>query len=217
MRLFITPTICSDLPAPNVESALAFYGNERILVTSVHGVSHARLGRKKPAERGTFECGHLIARSIGCAFIGQWESDQDDSNHYRSTPIKKAICRLVKERDIGLVIDVHSSHPARPYDIEIGTRSGRSLMEMEGLSAKLKDSFASHHLACAINQIFKAEGVDGGETITEYVSDALKTPAVQLEISAPIVSGDAGIMGYHLQSKVVNAIASAWFDYKDQK
>lgn len=214
MKLFITPSLCENLPSPGEENAFTIYGTEPVLITSVHGVAHTRLGATKPADRGTFEFGHLVARSLGGIFFGQWALGEADSNHRRDTLLKKKLAILLREHAIKMSIDMHSSHPARPYDIELGTRSGRSLLGNNGFSLELEKSFALHHLACATDQYFKAEGIDGGETITEFVSTILHTPAIQLEISASIISGDGGVVGYHARSKVANAIASAWFKFR---
>lgn len=205
---FVLPQHFQNLPAPTRDAAFCVYGNIPILVTSVHGVEHLRDGRLKPPDRGTFEMGHLLSKVMGCAFLGEPIPSLADSNHHHNTPFKTDLKRILTETtDFKLVLDIHSSHPGRAHDVEIGTRHGRSVFSNPILPSLLHNLLSTHYVFTLIDQHFCAEGVDGGETITEFVSECVGISAMQIEISSVYVSDDGGICGFHTRSKITNAFA----------
>jgi hypothetical protein len=191
---YVTPDFCHALPAPHESFVRTTYGQEPLLILSSHGVDHLREGNPKKADRGTFEFGHLLARTLNASFLGECEPLHMDSNHHQNTQFKRHLADVLLEQKPRLVFDIHSSHPGRPHDVEIGTRHGRSLLQNTQYLPSLQNALSQHHFFVLTDQVFCAEGVDGGETLTEFVSATCGTPAIQLEICSAYVSGDGGFL-----------------------
>ena len=75
-----------------------------------------------------------------------------------------------------LIIEIHGSHPFRPYDVDIGTMNGKSLLGKDDLVTKLIALLRNEGISNYSSNYFAATK---NETITKFGA-AHGVPTIQL-------------------------------------
>lgn len=160
-------------------------GKVPVLVSAPHVFAH-----KRPNVEGIVKQGELmtdvivsdIARTVDCFAIMTTQPTDYDPNYHRvyDNDYKFELKSLVREHKIKYVIDVHGLSDQHPYDLGIFfKRKFRKSME---LGYKVADAVRAGKLKDASISLFNFSNNDQ-ETISEFVCDTLKVPAVQIEIA----------------------------------
>jgi hypothetical protein len=103
-----------------------------------------------------------------------------DPNYYDDNPYKAALAALLASKKPRLVLDLHASHPNRPYDVDFGTMGGASLLGDTSLLSRLADDLRREGLTNFSQDRFAASLKP---TVTKFVV-ARGVPCIQLEISS---------------------------------
>ncbi|AOM81682.1 putative N-acetylmuramoyl-L-alanine amidase [Salisediminibacterium beveridgei] len=169
-------------------------GDSEILVTVPHSVVHYR----KPEDMNntcnevTFNGSTLCGRSaeIYTGALGLMlheytnvhvlyvKSPLLDVSHYHDVPYKEELERILSQKDISMVIDLHGAGFAREFDIDLGTAFGE-LIEQEKIE-NLKSSLQKQNIHETYeNHTFSAST---SRTLANYTYHELGTEAVQVEI-----------------------------------
>ncbi len=183
-------------------------GGIPVLITCVHGHPHLRDGQTKPMDTGTLEGSHLLSHVTGAHWLAVGRAQEPDSNHHRNTEFKQWLQHLAREHDVRLVVDLHASHAARPYDIDVGSLRGLSWLGHEDWRQSLFVALQGSGFLVTDNAVFRAEGsTPEAETVTAFAARQLNIPAVQLEVSSALLADLSSRQALHQHAKLVNALA----------
>lgn len=187
---------------------LGHVGELPVLITCVHGFNHLRDGATKGADSGTLALSHLLALVSGASWMAVGQPEEPDSNHHKGTFFKQALAEAVKHRPPQLVIDIHGSHAARPFDVDIGSLHGKSWGKSFGWQHMLQSLLRNSGFLTTTNAVFAGLGsTPDAQTVVAFFSQELHVPAVQLEISSALCDVSSSRQALHQHAKLVNALA----------
>ena len=95
-------------------------GRIPILISAPHGAKHLRHGRWKGEDEYTSALAIKLGELTGAHVIYVKNRTQEDSNCLPNTRYKDAIRKLVDERGIKFLADIHGADSRRDYKINIG-------------------------------------------------------------------------------------------------
>lgn len=163
-------------------------GTKNILFIAGHATAHIREGKIKQADGGTGSIAIELNKLTNVSVLYTTYLSPSDPNYYDSNEFKDSLAKLLSELKPILVIDLHGSHPYRPYDIDYGTMKGKSYLTRNDFLDSLKVAFYREGLSNQSQDYFPAEK---NQTITKYVSSK-GIPCIQLEINSNFLSADLG-------------------------
>ena len=156
-------------------------GSQRVIVSAPHATAPLREGRRRFSDGpGTAALAQSLHAICGATVIYTTREGPSDPNYYDNNDYKRELARLITEQKPELVLDIHGSHPSRPYDVDFGTLHGASLLGRDELVTRLAEQLRAEGLMNLSDNFFAASGKD---TVTKFAS-RLGVPAIQLEISA---------------------------------
>lgn len=160
---------------------VATVGSQRVIASAPHATSPLREGKRRfsdgPATAALAQSLHALC---GATVIYTTREGPSDPNYYDDNDYKRELARLIAEQSPMLVLDIHGSHPSRPYDVDFGTMHGASLLGRDELVTRLAEQLRAEGLTNLSDNFFAASGK---ETVTKFAS-RLGVPTIQLEISA---------------------------------
>ncbi len=165
-------------------------GKFPVLISAPHGAAHTRNGRYKGEDEYTAAFAQLIAGETGAHCIYARRKSKTDPNVAKDAPYKEKVRKIVREKHIRFVIDLHGMWPHHEAGIELGTRDGKSCpTQKELIVASLKESGFTldndnEFLRLRVDAKFSGNGSPTREPMVKFVSERLKTPAAQFEINA---------------------------------
>lgn len=157
-------------------------GKIPIMLSAPHCVKQARNGKIKQAEGETGAIVQIIAKDTKCYAIYKTYNKNDDANYdIEKNPYKKEIEKIVKERKIKLLLDIHGARNENNFNIDIGTSDGENIKGKEYIVEELKESLARQGIQKIVeNSKFKANTI---HTISKYIHETTKIPCIQIEIA----------------------------------
>ena len=156
-------------------------GTRRVIVSAPHATAPLREGKRRFTDGpGTAALAQSLHALCGSTVIYTTREGPSDPNYYDDNDYKRELARLIAEQSPLLVLDIHGSHPSRPYDVDFGTMHGASLLGRGELVVRLAEQLRAEGLMNLSDNFFAASGK---ETVTKFAS-RLGVPAIQLEISA---------------------------------
>ncbi len=163
-------------------------GTRNILVIAGHATAQIREGKIKQADGGTGSLAIELNKLTNVPILYTTYLSPSDPNYDDNNEFKDTLAKILKELKPILVIDLHGSHPYRPYDIDYGTMKGKSYLTRKDFLDSLKVSFHREGLTNQSQDYFPAEK---NQTITKFVS-IKGIPCIQLEINSNFLSADLG-------------------------
>jgi hypothetical protein len=171
----------------NVRNYNVIEGIYPVLISAPHVFSHKRpsiRGVMKQGELNTDVLAKLIAQKTGAWVIYLTESSTEyDPNYHKleNNLYKSEIKNLVKEKKINTVIDIHGLNDFHHYDLGVfyGMRFRKSRDIAQSLVSELGKKRPLKDLTYCIGYTSK----NLQETITEFVNEKLRLPAIQIEIA----------------------------------
>jgi hypothetical protein len=103
-----------------------------------------------------------------------------DPNWDELCPYKEKISSLVAQQRIRLVLDLHGAAERRPFDVDVGTMHGRSILGSAEAIPVLRACFEAAGFRTITENVFSAER---SHTITRFCATKLGIPAIQLEVN----------------------------------
>lgn len=155
-------------------------GTARVLIVAPHATAQVREGKRKPADRGTGSLALMLNRLAGTPVIVTTYESPSDPGFYDDNAFKDAVSSLLRELKPVLMLDLHASRADRPYDVDLGTMHGQSLLGRADLPARLQAALEAEGLQRISHEWFAAEH---HQTITKWVSRQ-GVPCIQLETNA---------------------------------
>lgn len=178
----------STPPPPNIKWYEYIKGKKNILVIAGHATAQTREGKIRQADAGTGSLAIELNKLTGVPILYTTWFTPSDPNYYDNNEFKDSLARLLIELKPVFVIDLHTSWPSRPYDIDYGTMKGRSYLNRKCFLRRLKKTFSHEGLINQSQDFFPAEK---NLTITKFVSGK-GIPCIQLEINANYLTPDLG-------------------------
>jgi hypothetical protein len=170
-----------EIPAPKGSGwFVVLQGKSRVLVVAGHATAQTRDHQIKPADGGTGSLAMMLNRYADTPVIQTTYESPSDPNYYDDNDFKATLKTLVSTLHPLMVIDLHASHPSRPYDVDFGTMDGASLLGHPDLLERLAFRLRSEGLENLSQDFF---GASKNQTVTKWVS-GLGVPTIQCEINA---------------------------------
>lgn len=157
-------------------------GTLPIILSAPHAVKQCRNGKIKEEDKLTGAIVEYLCMKTGINGIIRTCNYNDDPNYENSgeaLKYKEAILKLIKEKNIRLLIDVHGCTNQHGFDIELGTNYGENIDNDESYIEILKQEF-SQLGKVAIDEEFKAERTT---TVSNFIHKNSGIPCIQIEIS----------------------------------
>lgn len=178
-------------------------GSIPVIITAPHATRPLRNGNRRFADGGgTAALALSVASLTGAHVIYTTEEGPSDPNYYDDNAFKQELARLIREVQPRYVLDIHGSHPYRPYDIDLGTMQGRSLLGDEELQFELISALRNEGIFNISSNRF---GASKNQTITKFAS-GLGVPTIQVEVNTTYLSPSEGNLEAQRFSKLVQAM-----------
>lgn len=155
-------------------------GTSRVLVVGGHATAHMREGQPKPEDRGTGSLAVMLNKLAGSPVMYTTYQSPSDPNYYDDNAFKRALSEMLKEYSPRVVLDLHTSHFSRPYDVDFGTMGGASLPGASKFLRLLAESLRQEGLLNFSQDFFAATK---HETVTKWVAKH-GIPAIQCEFNS---------------------------------
>jgi hypothetical protein len=159
-------------------------GNRDILISAPHGVSQVRLGKYKHCEIGSLTTAVYLQNETECHLIAKTKNNSDDANFDENSKYKTSIKKLIQEKDIKYLIDIHGLASNRDCDINLGTHIGQNIKNDLDLFNNLYNSLISNSFNVSIDQPFMA----GQQTISGSINNEFNLWTLQVEINCAITN-----------------------------
>ena len=164
-------------------------GRIPVIITAPHATRPLREGKRRFSDGGgTAALALALGELTGAHVIYTTGEGPSDPNYYDDNAFKRELARLIGEVKPHLLLDIHGSHPYRPYDVDLGTMGGESLLGDEALLRVLIDSLRGENIGNISYNYFSASK---NQTIAKFAS-GLAVPAVQVEVNTTYLSPSAG-------------------------
>ncbi len=178
-------------------------GDAPIIVTAAHATRPFREGAYRFADGGgTGALARALGRLTGASAIYTVYASPSDPNFYDDNEFKRTLERMLAEQRPAFLLDIHASHPNRPYDVDLGTMDGVSLLGQTRLLAELVEALRGEGIANISINYFSAKEQ---QTLTKYAS-ARGVPAIQLEINATWLHPSGSDLAAHRFSQLLQAL-----------
>ncbi|CAL8479528.1 hypothetical protein [Caballeronia sp. S22] len=165
---------------PGVAWFRIVHGCAPVIITAPHATKPFRNGKLRYADGGgTAALALALHASTGATVIYTTYASPSDPNYYDDNDFKRALEKIITREHPRLVLDLHASGPRRPYDIDLGTMHGASLLGHEILRDELDTSLKANGVVRVSHDFFSAQKQ---KTITKFAS-RLGAPAIQLEVN----------------------------------
>ncbi len=176
-------------PAPPGKNWFEFRkGSKKILIIAGHATAQTRDGEIKQPDGGTGSLAIQLYKERGVSILYTTYLSPSDPNYYNNNAFKDSLAKIVAKIKPVFVIDLHASHPYRPYDVDFGTMNGKSYLAKLSVFNSLKTMLKSEGL---INQSQDYFSATTNQTITKFLYNKY-VPCIQLEINANYLSPSLG-------------------------
>ncbi|MBL6985512.1 MAG: N-formylglutamate amidohydrolase [Methylobacter sp.] len=178
-------------------------GSIPVVITVPHSTAPFREGKRRFSDGGgTAALAVAIGRITGATVIYTTYEGPSDPNFYDDNAFKEQLKAILVKSNPKYVLDIHSSHPYRSYDVDIGTMSGQSLLGNNDLLENLLEHFRREGITHISNNRFAASK---NQTITKF-SSANGIPAIQLEFNSTWVNPSNGNIQAQRFSLLIQAL-----------
>jgi hypothetical protein len=178
-------------------------GDVAILVTAPHVTRPLRAGAYRFEDGGgTGALARALHRLSGVSAVYTVDASPSDPNFYDDNEFKRMLDRLIVQKRPLLLLDIHASHSHRPYDVDLGTMDGASLLGQTRLLAELVAVLRAEGIANLSLDYFSARQQ---QTITKFAA-ARGVPAIQLEINDTWLKPSDGDLAAHRFAQLLQAL-----------
>jgi len=163
-------------------------GSKKILIVASHATAQTREGAIKQPDGGTGSLALQLFKKRDVSVLYTTYLSPSDPNYYDNNTFKDSLAKIVAKINPVFVIDLHASHPYRPYDVDFGTMNKKSYLNKLSVFNKLKTMLRNEGLLNQSQDYFSA---DSNKTITKFLYNR-NFPCIQLEINSNYLSPDQG-------------------------
>lgn len=179
-------------------------GTQAVIVTAPHATRPFRDGHFRFADGGgTGALAAALHRLCGVTVLHTVYDSPSDPNFSDDNDFKRRLGELIAERRPALLLDIHGSHPHRPYDVDLGTMNGRSVAADPTIVPQLTGALRAAGLMNVSDNRFPAAVQ---RTVTRF-AHARGVSAVQLEFSTTRTEPQQSRLQAHLFAQGLEALA----------
>ncbi len=172
-------------------------GRIPVLVSAPHACAHTRDGSCKMQEEYTGALALLLAELTDCYTITTRSETDEDPNWCNQSHYRDAIQKLVRQHNIGFLIDLHGMRNRYHMGVALGTINGRSCSVSDVLPYFTRAGFKQTNvqsLTANTEDAWRRVVVDhpkftGGvvnQTVTRFAALELGISSVQIEMSSEV-------------------------------
>lgn len=157
-------------------------GTIPIILSAPHAVKQYRDGNIKPEDKLTGAIVEWLCMKTGANGIIRTSNCNDDPNYEnsgKSLKYKEAILKLIKDKNIKLLVDIHGCNDRHGFDIELGISHGENINYDNTYLEIFKQNFSKIGKV-VIDKKFMAESK---ENISKFINKNSKIQCIQIEIS----------------------------------
>ena len=168
-------------PDGHSEENIFLEGTVPVLVTCPHSTAHLRMGKLKRHEFYTAALGAVLHSVLGCHCLYANREQETDPNYYDDCDFKIVLGKILSERKVDLVVDIHGTGNERPEDLFPGVGTGKEfLLSAPDVLDKFYLTAEKHGIAAGGADIFPAARQ---MTVAKFAANRFSVPAIQIEIS----------------------------------
>ena len=158
-------------------------GSIPVLLSAPHGAKHLRNGRWKGEDEYTSSLAITLGASTGASVVFVKNKTEEDSNYLPNTRYKDAIRKLVGEKGIKFLADIHGADSTRDYKINVGIIDEK---DMEKCSCPRCKPVIEEAIRTFQYPLFNLDAFTAGspETVTSFARYVCGIEAAQFEINA---------------------------------
>jgi|GEM_PF-1415184 len=179
----------SNMPA-RTNQPMHYYrkGQSSLLITAPHTLNHFRYGRYKKADWNTGPVIELLANRSNHHLFFLRRARGIDPYKVLWTPFRKALKKTVDaNKEIKLILDLHSAARHREFDIDLGDMHSKSLLSYPWLSDFLYEKFTNCGFKTSRNFFSASKNL----TLTRFAREQLALDTVQIEVNSRISDQDS--------------------------
>ena len=160
-----------------------FEGRIPVLLSAPHGVKHLRDGKWKGEDEYTSSLAIKLGAMTGAHVIFVKNQTREDSNYIPNTRYKDAIRKLVDEKGIKFLADIHGADITRDYKMSVGIIDEEA---MEECSCPRSKTIIEETIRAFQYPLFNLDAFNAGspETVTSFARHTCGIEAAQFEINA---------------------------------
>lgn len=156
-------------------------GNEKIMISAPHGVSHFRKGKIKAKDSHTGTIAILLQNALSCNCIYKTKNCNDDANYdIEENEYKTKLAEIIRKKQIKFLVDIHGAKEGYDFDIDVGTDNYSNLNNKKEYANQIIELGKKYNLNVTIDKVFRASTL---HTISKSISEQTKVPCMQMEIS----------------------------------
>ncbi len=184
-----------------------------IVVTAPHATSPVRKGALRFSDGGgTGALAILLHKLAGVTVIHTTYVSPSDPNFYDDSAFKTALGEIIERKDPVFLLDLHGSHPFRPYEIDFGFMNGQSLLGADEILTELIEALRNDGIINLSGNYFSAAK---NQTIIKYASNR-GVPSIQMEISATWLTPQENGLNAHRFAQMLQALLRYINDAKEE-
>ncbi len=184
-------------------------GKNNILLSAPHGVSQLRLGKLKFKEIGSLATALYLKNHSNCHLIAKTKNNGDDANFDETSSYKSDLGKIIKDKNIKYVLDIHGLAAKRECDINLGTHLGQNIKTDEKAFDVLLKNLTKINFKVSVDQPF----MGGGNTISGFAANKFGVWSLQIEINCEITNKKENFPKFQ---KLLETILD-WICYVEQK
>jgi hypothetical protein len=178
-------------------------GPTPVIVTAPHATKPFREGEYRFADGGgTAALAKMLNKLAGVTVVYTTFASPSDPNFYDDNDFKKAVDTLISSKHPVFFLDLHGSNAYRPYDVDLGTMNGKSLLGQDALALDIVEALRAEGLTNISYNYFPAAA---NQTLTKFAS-ARGVPAIQLEINTTWLVPVEGDLAGHRFAQLLQAL-----------
>lgn len=178
-------------------------GDSPIIISAPHATQPFREGQYRFSDGGgTAALAVTLGKLTNSTVIYTTKASPSDPNYYDDNAYKTKLAELIKSKKPKVILDIHGSHPFRPYDVDIGTMDGRSLLGKDSLVTSLISALRNEGVSNFSNNYF---GASKNQTVTKFGSSN-GVPTLQLEITSVWMVPSDGNFEAHRFSQMLQGL-----------
>ncbi len=166
-------------------------GRIDVLLSAPHAAAHSRNGHLKEEDEYTAALARFVGEQTGAHVLYVRRKLDHDPNYDQCSLYKTKLGEIIRSQHIRCVIDLHGASDHHDFGIELGTMHGQSFEEHLEL---VLVAFAEQGFTLdgqglgrlVLDGNFTAGGGTHQETITRYVWETFKVPAMQVELNSRV-------------------------------
>ncbi|MCY3826346.1 MAG: gamma-glutamylcyclotransferase [Candidatus Dadabacteria bacterium] len=163
------------------EENIFLEGTVPVLVTCPHSTAHTRMGKLKHHEFYTAALGAVLHLVLGCHCLYANREQGTDPNYYDDCGFKAVLEKVLSERKVDLVVDIHGTGNERSEDLFPGVGDEREfLLSAPDVLDKFYLVAEEYGITAGSADIFPAARQ---MTVAKFAAKRFSVPAIQVEIS----------------------------------